>query len=136
MIRRKIMNNKHPENGELTGPLIFTLPAFGFVVILHLNSLDGTLRIGRLAETTKRHSPHLRSAVTRANFILRGVMKTSIAACALVLATSSLADRELGDLGGVGKVQFENSCSKEVQGDLMRGHALLHSMFYDEAIAV
>jgi hypothetical protein len=66
-------------------------------------------------------------------------MKTSIAACALVLATSSLAalaDRELGDLGGVGKVQFENGCSKEVQDDLMRGHALLHSMFYDEAIAV
>ena len=63
-------------------------------------------------------------------------MKASIAACALVLAASSLADRELGDLGGVGKVQFENSCSKEVQGDLMRGHALLHSMFYDEAIAV
>ena len=64
------------------------------------------------------------------------LMKTSIAACALVLATSSLADRELGDLGGVGNVQFENSCSKEVQGELMRGHALLHSMFYDEAIAV
>jgi tetratricopeptide (TPR) repeat protein len=65
-----------------------------------------------------------------------GIMKTSIVACALVLATSSLADRELGDLGGVGNVQFENSCSNEVQGDLMRGHALLHSMFYDEAIAV
>ena len=63
-------------------------------------------------------------------------MKTIIVACALVLASSSLADRELGDLGGVGKVQFENSCSKEVQGELMRGHALLHSMFYDEAIAV
>jgi tetratricopeptide (TPR) repeat protein len=63
-------------------------------------------------------------------------MKASIAACALALATSSFADRELGDLGGVGNVQFENSCSKEVQGDLMRGHALLHSMFYDEAIAV
>jgi tetratricopeptide (TPR) repeat protein len=53
-----------------------------------------------------------------------------------VLATSSLADRELGDLGGVGNVEFENSCSPEVQGELMRGHALLHSMFYDEAIAV
>jgi hypothetical protein len=55
---------------------------------------------------------------------------------ALVLATSCFADREVGDLGGVGKVQFENSCSKEVRGELMRGHALLHSMFYDEAIAV
>jgi hypothetical protein len=130
------MNNKHPENEELIGPVIFTLPAFGLVMILHLDSLDGTLRIGRLAETTKKHSPHLRSALTRANCILRDIIKASIAACALLLATSSLAERELGDLGGVGNVQFENSCSPEVQGELMRGHALLHSMFYDEAIAV
>ena len=42
-------------------------------------------------------------------------------------ATSSLIDRD---------VQFENGCPKEVQGDLMRGHALLHSIFCDEAIAV
>ena len=92
--------------------------------------------MNRLAETTIRH---LRSAVARPKVCLDrsgGIMKTSIVACALVLATSSLADRELGDLGGVGNVRFENSCSNEVQGDLMRGHALLHSMFYDEAIAV
>jgi hypothetical protein len=83
MIRRKIMNNNHQQNGA-KGPPIFTL----------------------------------------------------IAACALMINTSSLARREVGDLGGVGKVQLENSGSTEVQGDLMRGHALLHSMFYDEAIAV
>ena len=92
--------------------------------------------MNRLAETTIKHGHHLHSAVARAKLWPGGIMKASIAACALALATSSFADRELGDLGGVGNVQFENSCSKEVQGDLMRGHALLHSMFYDEAIAV
>jgi len=46
MIRRKIMNNKHQENGALRGPLIFTLPASSFVVILRLDWLDG---IGRAA---------------------------------------------------------------------------------------
>lgn len=128
------MNNKHPENEA--GPLIFTLPAVNLVAILRLDRLDGTLHADRLTKTTIRHRPHLHSAVTRANYLLRDIMKTSVAACALLLAASSLADREVGDLGGVGKVQFENSGSKQVQGDLMRGHALLHSMFYDEAIAV
>ena len=32
------MNNKHQENGGLTGPLIFTLPVFS----LNLDWLDGT----------------------------------------------------------------------------------------------
>ena len=32
------MNNKHQENGALTGPLIFTLPVFS----LNLDWLDGT----------------------------------------------------------------------------------------------
>jgi len=32
MIRRKIMNYKHQENGALTGPLIFTAPAYRFVI--------------------------------------------------------------------------------------------------------
>ena len=40
------MNNKHQENGALTGPLIFTLPALNLVVILHSEWLN------RLAETT------------------------------------------------------------------------------------
>jgi hypothetical protein len=35
------MNNKHQENGALTGPLIFTVPASSFVVILSLDWLDG-----------------------------------------------------------------------------------------------
>jgi hypothetical protein len=35
------MDNKHQENGALRGPLIFTLPAFNFVVILSFDWLDG-----------------------------------------------------------------------------------------------
>ena len=35
------MNNKHQENGALTGPLIFTLPASNFVAILRLDWLGG-----------------------------------------------------------------------------------------------
>jgi hypothetical protein len=38
------MNNKHQENGALRGPLIFTLPASSFVVILSFDWLDGTDR--------------------------------------------------------------------------------------------
>jgi hypothetical protein len=38
------MNNQHQENGALRGPLIFTLPASSFVVILSLDWLDGTGR--------------------------------------------------------------------------------------------
>jgi hypothetical protein len=34
------MDNKHQENGALRGPLIFTLPAFNFVVILSFDWLD------------------------------------------------------------------------------------------------
>jgi len=33
------MNNKHQENGVLRGPLIFTVPAYGFVMALYLDWL-------------------------------------------------------------------------------------------------
>jgi hypothetical protein len=36
------MNNKHQENGALTGPLIFTVPAYGFVMALYLDWLGRT----------------------------------------------------------------------------------------------
>jgi len=39
MIRRKFMNNKDQENGALGGPLIFTVPAYGFVMALYLDCL-------------------------------------------------------------------------------------------------
>jgi hypothetical protein len=34
------MNNKHQENGAPPGPLIFTLPASSFVVILNFDCLE------------------------------------------------------------------------------------------------
>ena len=45
------MNNKHQENGALPGPLIFTLPASSFVVILNFDSLEGTKPITASAKT-------------------------------------------------------------------------------------
>jgi hypothetical protein len=45
------MNNKHQENGSLTGPLIFTLPASCFVVIPSLDWLEGDDRAAVSAKT-------------------------------------------------------------------------------------
>ena len=39
----------------------------------------------------------------------------------------------LGDLSKVGTVDFPTSCSEKVQPDFLRGMALLHSFFYEEA---
>jgi hypothetical protein len=38
------MNNKHQENGAPRDPLIFTVPAYGFVMALYLDWLDDTNR--------------------------------------------------------------------------------------------
>ena len=38
------MNYKHQENGALTGPLIFTVPAYGFVMALYLDWLGPSKR--------------------------------------------------------------------------------------------
>jgi hypothetical protein len=38
------MNNKDQENGERTGPLIFTVPAYGFVMALYLDCLGRSHR--------------------------------------------------------------------------------------------
>jgi len=43
--RRKLVCTVHQENGALTGPLIFTLPASSFIVVLGLNWLDGTVQL-------------------------------------------------------------------------------------------
>jgi hypothetical protein len=51
MMRRKIMNNKHQENGALTGPLIFTVPAYGFVMALYVDWLGQSARAAVSAET-------------------------------------------------------------------------------------
>src|SRR5262245_46081312 len=39
----------------------------------------------------------------------------------------------LGDLSKVGTVEFPTSCSKKAQPEFLRGVALLHSFFYEEA---
>lgn len=57
--------------------------------------------------------------------------------CFSVAATGALAHDEdgktSGDITGLGAVKFENSCSKEVQANLQRGVAMLHSFWYGAA---
>ena len=45
------MNNKNQENGVLTGPLIFTVPAYGFVMALYLDWLGRPSRAAFPAKT-------------------------------------------------------------------------------------
>jgi hypothetical protein len=45
------MNNKHQENRALGGPLIFTVPAYGFVTALYLDWLDRSNRPAFSAKT-------------------------------------------------------------------------------------
>jgi hypothetical protein len=53
MVWTKIMNNTHRENGTMAGPLIFTVPANGFVTALYLDSL-------RRTPTRERFSANMR----------------------------------------------------------------------------
>jgi hypothetical protein len=48
------MNNKHQENGAPTGPLIFTLPASSFIVILNFDWLDVRKPAAISAKTANR----------------------------------------------------------------------------------
>ena len=52
------MKNKHQENGELPGPMIFTLPVFS----LNLDSLDGTGWAAVFVETPDWERDRLQSA--------------------------------------------------------------------------
>jgi len=45
------MNNKDQENGALRGPLIFTVPAYGFVMALYLDWLGRSNRAAFSAKT-------------------------------------------------------------------------------------
>jgi hypothetical protein len=45
------MNNQHQENGALTGPLIFTVPAYGFVMALYVDWLGRSTRATVSAKT-------------------------------------------------------------------------------------
>jgi hypothetical protein len=60
------MNNTHRENGTMAGPLIFTVPAYGFVMALYLESLGRTPTRERLpltcVERTSKRRPGFRVA--------------------------------------------------------------------------
>ena len=45
------MNDKDQENGALRGPLIFTVPAYGFVIALYLDCLARSNRPAFSAKT-------------------------------------------------------------------------------------
>jgi hypothetical protein len=51
MIRRKIMNDKNQEPAAPRAPLILTVPAYSFVVALHLDCLGRCNRAAFSAET-------------------------------------------------------------------------------------
>ena len=48
------MNDKHQENGTPTGPLIFTLPATSFVIILNFDWFEGTKSAAVAQKTSER----------------------------------------------------------------------------------
>src|SRR3982751_461760 len=50
-----------------------------------------------------------------------------------VLPVQSATVPEPGDLRGTGKVDFPVSCATAAQAQFLRGVALLHSFFYEEA---
>jgi hypothetical protein len=52
-----MMNNTHPENGTMADPLIFTVPAYGFVMALYLDWLGCSHR-GTLSAEAVAHEVH------------------------------------------------------------------------------
>ena len=66
----------------------------------------------------------------RTPVVVRCVMALSLAAFPAAQAAEAPA---LGDLSKVGTVVFPTSCDAKVQPDFLRGVALLHSFFYEEA---
>jgi hypothetical protein len=61
------MNNTHRENGTMAGPLIFTVPAYGFVMALYLDSLGRTPTRERFPLTSVEHKEtQIRSPVADA----------------------------------------------------------------------
>src|SRR5450755_3877573 len=58
----------------------------------------------------------------------------ALATWIVLFGSADLANKTLKvDLGKVGTVALPNSCSPDVQEDLPRAAALLHSFFYEEA---
>ena len=54
------MNYKRQENGALADPLIFTVPAYGFVMALYLDWLNGTNSAAVSAKTHDGNCPATR----------------------------------------------------------------------------
>jgi hypothetical protein len=50
------MNNTHRENGKMARPLIFTVPAYGFVMALYLDWLGRTPTRERFSLTGVEHT--------------------------------------------------------------------------------
>jgi hypothetical protein len=63
MIPRKSVNDKHQENGTPTGPLIFTLPATSFVIILNFDWFEGT-KLGLLPQKMPER-PEVRTEILK-----------------------------------------------------------------------
>jgi hypothetical protein len=59
MIRRKIKENEHNKNEALRGPLMFTIPACGFVVA---PKLDWLYKINRVADCAQSFSKVVKPA--------------------------------------------------------------------------
>lgn len=62
-----------------------------------------------------------------------GFLATAVLLAAATACSPLLAHDEDGK-GVLGKVAFENSCSQEVQADLQRGVAMLHSFWFGEGL--
>lgn len=56
-----------------------------------------------------------------------------VASVTLVPGARAADSPALGDLSKVGTVEFPTSCTEKVKPDFLRGVALLHSFFYEEA---
>jgi len=65
---------------------------------------------------------------------LRGAVFLAVMLNSLtILSAETSAPPEPGDLRAAGKVDFQVSCAPAVQDEFVRGVALLHSFFYEEA---
>ena len=75
------MNNIHRENGTMAGPLIFTVPAYGFVMALYLDCLGRTPTRERLPITyveqsaTGERSPEPKPATSSGTGLLRVIQR-------------------------------------------------------------
>lgn len=70
----------------------------------------------------------------KTRLFLRGITFLAVALNSLsILCAKTASVPEPGDLRAAGKVDFKISCNPGVQAEFVRGVALLHSFFYEEA---